>query len=165
MENYIHMNGQKIRLNEEQIKIIANIIGLFNNPFNRCNENEIYYYIDIFGDVHATRELNRSEDVVRYNNANYFTNKEVAEQVALHQLLYRKLLKYSYDNGAVDEAWDGGTEHYWVSREEDCNEYWCDTSLYKKNFGEVYFSSSDVAQQAIKDVIEPFLKKHPNFKW
>ena len=165
MENYIHMNGQKIRLNEEQIKIIANIIGLSNNPFNRCNENEIYYYIDIFGDVHTTRELNRSEDVARYNNVNYFTNKEVAEQVALHQLLYRKLLKYSYDNGAVDEAWDGGTEHYQVLREEDCNEYWCDTSLYKKNFGEVYFSSSDVAQQAIKDVIEPFLKKHPNFKW
>ena len=41
MENYIHMNGQKIILSEEQIKIIANLIGLFNNPFNRCNENEI----------------------------------------------------------------------------------------------------------------------------
>ena len=44
MENYISMNGQKISLNEEQIKIIANIIGLSNNPFNRCTENEIYYY-------------------------------------------------------------------------------------------------------------------------
>lgn len=165
MESYIYINGQKIRLSEGQTKIITNTVGLFNNPFNRCNENEIYYYIDIFGDVHATRELNRSEDVARYNNVNYFTDKEVAEQVALHQLLYRKLLKYSYDNGAVDEVWDGKTKHYRVLHDEAYNGYGCDVSLYQKNFGEVYFSNSDVAQQAIKDVIEPFLKKHPDFKW
>ena len=31
--------------------------------------------------------------------------------------------------------------------------------------GAVYFSSRKVAEKAIKDVIEPFMKKYPNFKW
>ena len=165
MENYIHINGQKIRLSEEQTKIMVNTVGLFNNPFNRCNENENYYYIDIFGNVRMMSELNRSEDVARYNNVNYFTDKKVAEQVALHQLLYRKLLKYSYDNGAADEVWDGKIEHYQVLYDEAYDEYCCDSSFYHKRFGEVYFSNLDVAQQAIEDVIKPFLKKHPDFKW
>lgn len=165
MENYIHINGQKIRLSEEQTKIIANTVSLFDNPFNRCNEEEIYYYIDIFGNVSMMGESNYSEDTDCYNNINYFTDKKVAEQVALHQLLYRKLLKYSYDNGAADEVWDGKTEHYQVLYDEVCDEYLCGSSLHQKKFGGVYFSNLDVARQAIEDVIKPFLKEHPDFKW
>lgn len=29
----------------------------------------------------------------------------------------------------------------------------------------VYFSDDDVARSAIEDVIKPFMKEHPNFKW
>ena len=28
-----------------------------------------------------------------------------------------------------------------------------------------YFSKAEVARQAIEDVVKPFMKEHPNFKW
>lgn len=30
---------------------------------------------------------------------------------------------------------------------------------------EVYFSSGEGAERAIKEVVEPFVKEHPKFKW
>lgn len=49
-----------------------------------------------------------------YRNCNYFNDKEFAQQVALHQLLYRKLLKFAYDNGCEDEAWNGTNDHWLI---------------------------------------------------
>lgn len=38
-----------------------------------------------------------------YNNTNYFNDEDFTNQVMLHQKLYRKLLKYAYDNDTVSD--------------------------------------------------------------
>ena len=91
------IDGKEVRLTDEQLKMLG--IATRNNPFDRtsnpCGE---YFYIDAFGSVGVGSE--EYSDVWKQlgNAANYFNDKAFVKQVALRQLLYRKLLKYSYDN-------------------------------------------------------------------
>jgi hypothetical protein len=158
------IDGKEARLTDEQLKMLG--IATRNNPFDRtsnpCGE---YFYTDAFGSVGVGSE--EYSDVWKQlgNTANYFNDKNFANQVALHQLLYRKLLKYAYDNEFEDTAeWDG-TNLHWAIR---YNSYRNEFRLYYQDgykAHEVYFSSEEGAKRAIKEVVEPFMKEHPEFVW
>lgn len=84
-----------------------------------------------------------------FDNANYFNDKYFANQVMLHQQLYIKLLKYAYHNNA---------EYVSSSRklnvEVPYHHLWLNT---------IYFTNRDVTENAIKDIVKPFMKEHPEF--
>ena len=158
------IDGKEVRLTDEQLKMLG--IATRNNPFDRtsnpCGE---YFYIDAFGSVGVGSE--EYSDVWKQlgNAANYFNDKSFANQVALHQLLYRKLLKYAYDNECEDTAeWDGSNKHWAVRYNYACG---ARTAYYHSSRGaqEVYFSSEDATERAIEEVVEPFVKEHPEFVW
>ena len=71
------------------------------NPFDR-KIGEAYFYIQATGTIIHETDGNTSFDRIMYNQANHFKSREIAEQVTLYQLLYRKLLKYAYENEAED---------------------------------------------------------------
>ena len=50
MENYIMLNGKKIPLTEEQIKLIQADMPE-KSPFDRADEGETYYYIETCASV------------------------------------------------------------------------------------------------------------------
>lgn len=101
----------------------------------------------------------------QYNAANYFNNEYFANQVALHQLLYCKLLKYTYDNGCEDTAeWNGGNVHWFISYATDIMAFIVREDFVFKAHN-VYFSSEEGAELAIFEVVEPFMKEHPEFVW
>lgn len=162
MKNYAVINGKRIKLTDEQVKTL----GIERkNPFDRVEKFNKYYRVTDANRVDDYSETFDSIDNRLYDVANYFNDKEFAEQVALHQLLYRKLLKFVYDNGCEDTAeWNGGNEHWAIGynsyRNEFCLYY---QDVYKAH--EVYFSSEEGAERAIKEVVEPFMKEHPEFVW
>lgn len=117
-----------------------------------CN-NSIQNYVD----ENDTRDRNV------YNAVNYF-NEAFAKQVALHQLLYRKLLKFTYDNKCEDLEWDSNNEHYYI-RYDYYWQYFDVEMARSRKSADVFFSSKENAQRAIKEVVEPFIKEHPEFIW
>lgn len=162
-ENYIVINGKRIELTEDQLKALG--IVTKKNPFERVSQSDPYYYIDAFDEIHGFCDNSAREDDESFNCVNYFNDKQFAVQVALHQLLYRKLLKFAYDNECEDTAeWDGVNEHW-------CIYYGCHSDQFDTTFhtcthhSVVYFSSDDAASRAIEEVIKPFMKKHPEFVW
>ena len=164
-ENYLVLNGKRVDLTEEQLKTLG--IVTKKNPFERANPNadDKYYYISVSGDVAGYRDVNDNADRLLYEASNYFNDKSFAEQVALHQLLYRKLLKFAYDNGFEDTAeWNGGNEHWAIRYNSYRNEF---RLYYQDGYKahEVYFSSEEGAERAIKEVVKPFMKEHPEFVW
>ena len=164
-ENYLVLNGKRVDLTEEQLKTLG--IVTKKNPFERANPNadDKYYYIRVSGDVAGYRDVNDNADRLLYEASNYFNDKSFAEQVALHQLLYRKLLKFAYDNGFEDTAeWNGGNEHWAIRYNSYRNEF---RLYYQDGYKahEVYFSSEEGAERAIKEVVKPFMKEHPEFVW
>ena len=162
-ENYIVINGKRAELTEEQMKVLG--IKVKKNPFDRDGSNNRCYYTIVGGDVLRRVDINDRTDRMSYNAVNYFNDGKFAEQVDLHQLLYRKLLKFAYDNGFEDTAeWDGNNSHWAIRYNDNLNKFdsYCQNS-YKAR--DVYFSTEEGAERAIKEVVKPFMKEHPEFVW
>ena len=137
-DNYAVINGKKIELTEEHLKALG--VETQKNPFKMVAENI-------------------------YSKSNYFNAKEFAKQAALHQLLYRKLLKFAYDNGFEDTAkWDGVNPHWHIIYNRVNDVFITMKKLASKDFT-VYFSTEEGAERAIEEVVKPFVKEYPEFVW
>lgn len=162
-EVYIVFNGKKIELTEEQIKALG--IKLRKNPFERVAKLETYCYIDSFNEVQCISDDMDQHDDMSFECSNYFNDHSFANQVALRQLLYRKLLKFSYDNKCEDtEEWNENNRHFGIVHDGIHNEYDVWGSISHKQFT-IYFSSKEGAERAVHEVVEPFMKEHPDFVW
>ena len=160
------IDGKEVRLTEEQLRLLGiEPEKKRKNPFERVAEDEMYFQIGIDGDVFSLYEDGTTSDEEAAFCVNYFNDEAFAKQVSLHQLLYRKLLKFAYDNECEDTAeWDGGNEHWAIRYNSYRNEF---RLYYQDGYKahEVYFSSEEGAKRAIEEVVKPFMKEHPEFVW
>lgn len=160
-DNYAVINGKRVELTDEQVKAL----GIERkNPFERVAKSEMYCYIDAFDEVHCLSDGMDQCDDESFECSNYFNDEDFAKQVALHQRLYRKLLKFAYDNGLEDIAWNNRNDHWYIyyNYVDGCFDCQCNDSFKSQS---VYFSSPEGASRAIKEVVEPFVKEHPEFMW
>lgn len=162
-ENYIVINGKRLELTKEQLKALG--IEVKKNPFERVNYNEAYYFVKKDGSVSSYTNANDGIDRMLYDATNYFNDEDFAKQVALHQLLYRKLLKFAYDNECEDVEWNPRHAHWYIIYYDiDSDKFDTSANAMWKQQG-VYFSTSRGAERAIEEVIKPFMKEHPEFVW
>lgn len=165
MDNYTVINDKKAELTKEQLKALGIEDGLErNNPFGKITDNS-YYYITSPGGINFTQNIDSLVDEDMYNNANYFNNEDFTNQVMLHMKLYRKLLKYAYDNDAVGDWTNLYSMKYFITKYTKNNKIEVDWTLTFKHNCVVYFNSEEVTKQAIEDVIKPFMKEYPEFVW
>lgn len=137
------------------------------NPFNRAGRGGEYWYIDIDGEVKSFQEDGEPADEELRDVANYCTDKKLIEQRAMHEVLNRLLWRYSEEHGG-DKEWDTTypfNKHWYVYFTYTNNKFDCTYNDSHKKIGNVYFNSEEVAQNAIKDIVEPFIEKHPDFVW
>lgn len=161
-DNYAVINGKRIELTDEQVKAL----GLERkNPFERVAKLEKYCYIDAFDEVHWFSDNMEQCDDESFECSNYFNDGAFANQVALHQRLYRKLLKFAYDNGFEDtQEWNDSFSHYYLYYSHRERRIKVDANADSQKIG-VYFSTKKAAERAVKEVVEPFMKEHPDFVW
>nr|DAF80911.1 MAG TPA: hypothetical protein [Bacteriophage sp.] len=153
MENYICINGKKAELTEEQMKALG-IELQKDSPFDRAEMHKIYYYISPVGDVKSTHETEDSFNKYCFDIANYCTDKAIMEQRALHETLSRLLWRFSEQNGGrgVFSIADKGNGNF------------C-PMIENYRYLEPTFKTADITNRAIKEIIEPFMAKHPDFVW
>ena len=161
------VDGKEVRLTDEQLRMLGiEPEKKRKNPFEEPRFSQDYYFTNECGiGKYFYYDKNDYDYGKLRNGANVFTDKHFAEQVSLHQLLYRKLLKFAYDNECEDtEEWNGGNEHWAIRYNSYRNEF---RLYYQDGYKahEVYFSSEEGAKRAIKEVVEPFMKEHPEFVW
>lgn len=166
IENYAVINGKRVELTDEQVKALGvESVETKTNPFNRMGLGSYCYSLNFDGTAWTFTEDNSMKVNHMYRNCNYFNDKDFAQQVALHQLLYRKLLKFAYDNDCEDTAeWDCENRHWCIRYDHGDNGFnvtWNDTFQYSN----VYFSTMESAARAIDEVVLPFMKEHPDFVW
>ena len=157
------IDGKEVQLTDEQLRMLGIVPDeKRKNPFDRVNGE--YYLIDYTGKVDSCSDDRDAFDDRVYAESNYFNDKQFANQIALHQLLYRKLLKFSYDNKCVDVEWNGSNDHWCIYYNPDDFKY-CVAGFGSHKFDCVWFSSEDAAKRAIEEVVKPFMKEHSEFKW
>ena len=165
-DNYAVINGKRIELTDEQVEAIsAEIVEMKINPFNRMGLGSYYYVPHYDGTARTFTEDNSTSANYAYRNCSYFNDKDFAKQVALHQLLYRKLLKFAYDNECEDnQEWNKTNWHYYIAYNTDEGRFYADvTGTFKHH--DVWFCSKKSAECAIREVVKPFMKEHPEFVW
>ena len=160
MEKYIKVNGVKLELTPEQVAALT--AGQVKDDLFERRYNAGYYYIDYGGNVESDTDEEGLTDDGCYDVGNYCRDEEKMKQRALHETLDRLLWRYSEQHGG-DPEWDGKNGHWNIFREPD-NQFRCDLWASRKRGGP-YFHSKEVAKAAIREVVEPFCKAHPEFVW
>lgn len=173
MDNYIVINGKKAELTEEQLeKLGIKVEKKRNNPFDTEPQKISVYSVGTTGVEYRGTAFNPlSSSMVELTaellveKANSFNDYEFANQVYLHELLNRKLLKYAWDNEAEDGKWNASNFHYFIIF--NTLEKYFDVGRRGTCKAEnvVYFSSKKVAEKAIEDVVKPFMEEHKDFEW
>lgn len=159
----LKINGKEVKLTDDQLKMLGiEVDTKRNNPFDRVNDT--YFCITSDNKISFHTDDDGTYDRSLYNTVNYFNDEHFANQVALHQLLYRKLLKFAYDNECVDGEWGEMSDHYSIFYAHRMHRFMVDVNGECQSDG-VYFSTEEAAERAIKEVIEPFMKEHPDFVW
>ena len=157
------IDGEEVQLTDEQLRMLG-IIEKEKHPFKRTYYGCNYFCISSFGDVDSYCDCNDREADAYFKAVNYFSTQPFANQVALHQLLYRKLLKFSYENKCTDVEWNSRNNHWCIYYDPDDLKY-CVAGFVSHKFDSVWFSSEDAAERAIEEVVKPFVKEHPEFVW
>lgn len=109
-----------------------------------------YFYIHSNG-VSCGTDIYNSVDRERMDNANYFSTEEKAEEINFKQTLFRKLQRFSDENGGNEIDWsDTNQLKYGIFYNSDSNRLLSDDRWVSREFGQVYFISEKVAEKAIE---------------
>lgn len=159
MENYIMIDGVKIPLTDDQVKMMRSA----PSPFKRVDG--CYFWIDSSSNVVHSTDCNHKWDVARYSCANYCTDKKLLTQRALHETLNRLLWRFSMERGEGENPWDRSRWHYFIYLDHADNEF-CTLPVQRSHGeGTIHFSSEKIAKRAIEEIVKPFMKAHPDFVW
>lgn len=156
MCNYVMIDGKKFMLNAEQSKDILRSVqntGL-SLSFLRVDKNKNYFYINDTGTLVFETD-GYGNDGERFAVANYCTDKSLMDQRALHETLSRQLWRFSESNG--------GRGPYSIGKDHAGGNLHVVGSSY--DYLDATFVSTEVAQRAIDEVVDPFIKANPDFKW
>ena len=156
MCNYVMIDGKKFMLNAEQSKdILRSVQNTGLSPsFLRVDKNKNYFYINDTGTLVFETE-GYGGDGERFAVANYCTDKDLMEQRAFHETLSRLLWRFSESNG--------GRGPYSIGKDHAGGNLHVVGSSY--DYLDATFASTEVAQRAIDEVVDPFIKANPDFKW
>ena len=168
MDNYICIDGVKVSLNDSQISELRAIFEKRetkkNSPFKRQGHGDKYYYIATIGKIDASFETNCDVDSVRHDNANYCTDKELLNQRALEEILARRLWRYSMEHGGDKIDWSDGQSKYAIYYDTGIGSFYITSNVVCQITSTAYFVDRETALNAIKEVVEPFIKEYPCFK-
>ncbi len=116
-----------------------------NTGWERVKAKEYFYILENI--VESDDDVSTKYDDKNYNDANYFSNEELINNIIRAQTLQRKLWRRSA------ELCKGGNWSSWCCIYYDYKEHKFNTisSCYLKDFGQVYFDTEEHAQQALEE--------------
>ena len=126
--------------------------------WERVGENESYYHISCNCYVEKLIEERCMEDKYYYEDANYFSTEEKAEEIDFKQTLFRKLQRFSDENGGNEIDWnDADQTKYGIVYETKVNAVSVRVCTVQR-FGEVYFQSYEAAREAARLLKDDLIK-------
>ena len=161
MDNYICINGKKAELTEEQLEKLGIKLEMLGS-FDRQDNGGTYYSIISTGEIAANEEQNNDYNCIHYNVANYCTNKELLEKRALYEILNRRLWRYSMEHDGDKINWNKDEEKYYIFYNTGSKKWLVGSICHSWDFA-VFFYSLEIAKNAIKEVVIPFIEKNPEF--
>ena len=109
------------------------------------------YNVILVNDLGKSMECGQFKDYMYYKQANYFSTEEKAEEINFKQTLFRKLQRFSDENGGNEIDWNNEIKMKWgIWYNYEYEELASCPYVYGQAFGQVYFISEEVAEKAIE---------------
>lgn len=118
-----------------------------------------YCFIDEGGKLMRDVDQGCIQDQRIYDVANYFSTVEKAKEISFKQELFRKVKRFSDENGGSEIDWsDGESAKYHIYFDYESESMVTGESWELRDFGQVHFNSLEVAEQAIGLFKEDLIK-------
>lgn len=170
MDNYICIDGVKVLLNDSQISELRAVLEKKTevekekpSPFERYSYNT-YYYIGGTGDVYPSNDFHTDSDSACYDAANYCTDEGLLKQRALEEILARRLWRYSMEHDGDKIDWSDDRDKFAIYYDAENGSFYITNNVDCQIINTTYFVDRETAMNAIKEVVEPFMKEYPGFK-
>lgn len=149
---------------EQQLAVLKTEIKKENKRW-RSKNGDVYWLVGSNGKPDWSYELNRDSDSFRYETHNYFQTEEEAQRYAKVLETERQLKKFADEHNDVID-WSDINQHKWnlcyyYSRYEVSPIRCCGV----KESRTIYFSSEEIAQQAIDEIGEEKIKDYLTYEW
>ena len=117
--------------------------------WERVDKGEDYMAID-HASISTFINYDDKYDDKLYEFANYFSTEEKAEEIRFKQMLFRKLQRFSDENGGNEIDWNDAHCKYSIKYAYDDNNLFIGWNYDVKEVGVVYFVHEEIAKQAIE---------------
>ena len=117
--------------------------------FKPIKSGEKYYSISTKGKIGSYSFCNDDFDKEIIDFGNYFKTQEEAERKLFEIRLHRQLELFALENNDTEITWDINSEKYLINYSKDMGIV-IDKVYTLKDFGQVYFTSKEVAEKAIE---------------
>lgn len=162
------MNNQNITVNmenlsQEERSTLLSLIEKANKPKNKVwkpEKDETYYYLYSYGKIEEDTWDNANEDRIRYAIGNCFKTKEEAEFALERQKVITELKRFALEHNDKEIDWNNIEQRKcFLSYQHDKNIIFIDF-YYSVQIYNIYFTSEEIAQAAIKEIGEERLRKY-----
>ena len=161
MNNTITVNMEN--LTQEERNQLISLVEKSNKSKTkkrwRAEKDERYYFINSYSDIIQDVEKYTRVDNQRYKIDNYFKTREKAEFEKEKRLVYQELKNYALEHNEGEIDWNNAKQYkYYI--------YCYKGGIYIGNknttmyLGQIYFTSSEIANNAINTVGGDRIKKY-----
>ena len=117
--------------------------------FKPIKLGEKYYSISTNGEIDLYNFCNDNVDKELIDFGNYFKTKEEAERKYFEIRLHRQLELFALENNDTEINWNDSSEKYMINCNKDKGIF-IDRVYTLKIFGQVYFTSKEIAEKALE---------------
>lgn len=150
MEATLIVNGRdiKVQISKEEYKKLtkANKTG-----YEHVGHNETFYVVNGEGNVTKWTDLDYECDKAVYEEANYYTDRNLAVANARADKLMRNLRRFSAEHRTAEVTWGNCTPKKWfIQYGYTSNKLGCVYNLACKYVGIICFETEEIANAAIE---------------
>ena len=120
-----------------------------NKVFKPNKFGEKYYTISTKGKIGSYSFCNDDFDKETIDFGNYFKTQEEAERKHFEIRLHRQLELFALENNNTEIDWNDSSEKYMINYNKDKGIF-IDRVYTLKIFGQVYFTSKEIAEKALE---------------
>lgn len=162
LKDFLEKHGE-VEIDEEKEKQLKEILGIKeieNQKRRKPERNEEYYYVDLYGDIENYWWKDGKDDNFLYLTNNCFKTKEEAEFYLEKLKVYYELKNFAVENGEKIDLYTQEKIKYVIAFSVLNQKITIIPITSILDIGQIYFSSKELAEQAIEKVGEDRIKKY-----
>lgn len=151
MKAKLIVEGKEFEVNINRSELEELIKPEKKTGYERVKCKERYCSIGINDAINITVEDNYYMDNILYDNANYYSDKTIAENNARANRLMRQLRRFSVEHREKEIDWNNSKEVKWdICFNYSEKDFFISCSYFVKDLFAIYFDSKETAELAIK---------------